>query len=454
MTVSQTRDPRAIAIRTIDLTRSLHALDDVADYAKTRLLVTWRDQPLGFVELANHHRPIAEACLRQAIVSQLGVKLLHMRLMQDVAPPQPTPPPAVSLSLAAQIAVSVVVATYDRPDDLRACLRSLTHQASPRTVEIIVVDNHPASGATPPVVAEFPSVVLLHEPRQGLARARNRGFRTGHGDILVTTDDDVTMPPDWLEKLLAPFVRNDVLAVTGNILPLELETVAQRLFEAYGGLGRGFERQVVDGHWFRQFLSAVPTWKLGATANAAFRSAIFSHPQIGLMDEALGAGTPTGCSEDTYLFYKILQAGGTLVYEPSAFVFHRHRRDLAALRRQIYNYSKGHVAYQLTTLLHDRDHRALVRLAAKLPQTYLQRAKRRLLGNSDYPISLILLEILGNLAGPWALWRSRRRVTRWSRDLDALPPTPDADGGRRSSAVRTPHPAGMEGHPNRVKHTA
>ena len=45
------------------------------------------------------------------------------------------------------------------------------------------------------------------------------------------------------------------------------------------------------------------------------------------MDEALGAGMPTGCSEDTYLFYKILKAGYTLVYEPSADVWHRHRRD-------------------------------------------------------------------------------------------------------------------------------
>ena len=28
-----------------------------------------------------------------------------------------------------------------------------------------------------------------------------------------------------------------------------------------------------------------------------------------MMDEALGAGTPTGCSEDTYVFYRVLKAG-------------------------------------------------------------------------------------------------------------------------------------------------
>ena len=72
---------------------------------------------------------------------------------------------------------------------------------------------------------------------------------------------------------------------------------------------------------------AVPTWKLGATANAAFRAAIFSDPAIGVLDEALGAGMPTGCSEDTYLFYRILKAGHTIVYEPAAWVWHEHRRD-------------------------------------------------------------------------------------------------------------------------------
>ena len=38
--------------------------------------------------------------------------------------------------------------------------------------------------------------------------------------------------------------------------------------------------------------------RLGATANAAFRRSIFFDPAIGLLDEALGAGMPTGCSED------------------------------------------------------------------------------------------------------------------------------------------------------------
>ena len=130
------------------------------------------------------------------------------------------------------------------------------------------------------------------------------------------------------------------------------------------------------------------------------------------MDEALGAGTPTGCSEDTYVFYRILKTGGTIVYSPDAYVWHRHRASMRDVRRQIYAYSKGHVAYHLTTLLRDADRRALVRLAYSLPKTYAGRALARLRRQSDYPLASLLVEIAGNCAGPFALWRSRRRVRK------------------------------------------
>jgi len=315
-------------------------------------------------------------------------------------------------SLFANVHISIVVASLDRPDDLRECLSRLVAQETRRAVEIIVVDNHPASGLTPPVIAEFPSVQLVTESRRGLAYARNKGFVVSRGEIVVATDDDVIAPLDWLEKLVVPFVESEVMVVTGNVLPWKLDTPAQRLFEAYGGLGRGNERWMADRKWFHQSRTAPPTWSLGATANAAFRASIFRHPQIGLMDEALGPGMPSGVGEDTYLFYKVLKAGYAIVYEPAAWVWHKHRRDLGGLRRQIFSYSKGHVAYHLTTLLRDREWRAMINLVIFLPAHHVRRTLRRLFGRSDYPLSLIFVETVGNLAGPWALWKSRLRVRR------------------------------------------
>jgi len=133
------------------------------------------------------------------------------------------------------------------------------------------------------------------------------------------------------------------------------------------------------------------------------------------MDEALGPGMPSGVGEDTLVFYRALKAGYTLIYQPDVYVWHTHRRDHAALRKQIYDYSKGHISYQLTTWLRDGDRRGLFRILVELPRSYIRRIIQRLRGRSDYPVSYILLEIRGNLAGPWGLWRSRQRVQREGR---------------------------------------
>lgn len=432
------------AICQVHLERLPDVLTDVDGYARVRVFVFRRGQPLGSVEIDPLGQPVRAAQLRGAIVDALGLRLLdagHVTEAQVVeaqwvaalygrylpAPAQASPEPPLPPS----VPVSVVLATLDRPDDLRQALRGLTAQQTPRELDIVVVDNHPASGQTPRVVAEFPGVRLVEEPRRGLAYARNAGFLASRGAVVATTDDDVTVPPDWIERLVAPFARDDVMTVTGNVLPLELDAPSQDFFEQYGGLGRGYVRREVNGAWFRAFRrQGVPTWELGATANSAFRTSIFRDPRIGLMEEALGPGMPSGVGEDTYLYYRVLKAGGTLVYQPSAYLWHKHRRDLPALHRQMFAYSTGHVAYHLVTWLRDGDARGLVHLGYQLPRWRLRQVARSLVraarGQPHYPLSLIALEIRGNLAGPWALWRSYQRVQREGRSL----PTPNLEPGR------------------------
>lgn len=409
------------AVRTVELCLPLQPLWDVKNYGSVRVFVLCNGQPLGRVDIQNHHQPIGVTRLQDAIANNFALMLLGYddrldgsiswskslaMLLRHLLPTEDA-----SVSLRADVTVSVVLATYDRPDHLREALKCLVAQQSLRRVEVVVVDNNPSSGLTPPVVAEFDGLVLVNEPRKGLAYARNKGITSSKGDILITTDDDVIMPPDWLEKLVAPFAYGNVMAVTGNVLPYEMKTNAQCLFEIYGGLGRGFIRTEFNRDWFDSFRFHAPTtWNLGATANAAFRATVFCHPRIGLMHEALGPGMPSGVGEDTYLFYKILKEGFTFVYEPAAYVWHKHRSDMKSLRRQIFNYSKGHVAYHLTTFLRDNDLRGLFQILRTLPKWHLSNIKKWLFRQSPYPISLILTEIWGNLLGPYALWKSNRRV--------------------------------------------
>jgi O-antigen biosynthesis protein len=412
----------SIGIRQVCLDRPLKPITDISGYGVTRIFFTWKGNLLGSVDIDNHFQIISKDRLLQIISPEILSKLLSAWLELDCASAfvllkQYYHHTVTELPrLPNHIKVSINLATYDRPDDLRNCLQCLLLQQTLREVEIVVVDNHPSSGLTPPVLAEFPSVRLVNESRQGLAYARNAGFAASTGEIVIATDDDVTLPPDWLEKLLAPFCRQEVMIVTGNVLPIELETPSQQAFETYGGLGRGFVSYEIDGGWFESSPRyALPTWKLGATANAAFRASILGHPDIGLMDEALGPGMPSGVGEDTYLFYKTIKAGYTLIYDPSAYVWHKHRSQPSALRRQLYGYSKGHVSYNLTTWLRDGDWRGLYQILIGLSTYQVKRLTLWTLRKNNYPISLILLEIWGNLAGPWSLWQSRRRVKREGR---------------------------------------
>ena len=67
--------------------------------------------------------------------------------------------------------------------------------------------------------------------------ARNRAILEAKGEIIAYTDDDVVADPGWIKALATVFAEDpDVMAVTGLVVPFELETEAQVLFERDGGV--------------------------------------------------------------------------------------------------------------------------------------------------------------------------------------------------------------------------
>ena len=431
---------RGVAQREIDISRAIVAIDDAAEYDEIDILVRKNDSLLGTMRVWHHGRILGGQEITTAVADWFGPWVLapepayspadwndtfsaqfsgifHAGPVPPESPPAPDDPEPMF--------VSVVLATLDRPDDLRRALSSLQGVRSKHKIEVVVVDNNPSSGLTETVVNAFRDVRYVPETRRGLAYARNAGFRAARGEIMVATDDDVIVPRNWLDQLCRPFADPAVGAVTGNVLPLVLDNSSERQFEEYGGLGRGYTRRVFDHHWLTGGVNGAATWEIGATANAAFRAELFTDRRVGLMDEALGPGMPSGVGEDTYLFYRTLLAGWRIVYEPSAYVRHKHRATPEALRKQIFSYSKGHVSYLITTWLRNGDRSSLRRLLFVLPRWHaatiwkwiktLVRLKR-----PAYPLHLTMLEIAGNLMGPIALFRSRRRVVREGRSGDAV----------------------------------
>ena len=147
--------------------------------------------------------------------------------------------------------VTVVVCTRNRPVELERSLRSIVEVCGGNpAVDILVVDNAPEDDATERVVRQFAGIRYVLEPRAGLSFARNRAIAESSGEWIAYTDDDVVLDRGWLNGLLEAYTENpDVAAYAGPILPYELNTEAQILFEGRGGLGHGFHKVVYSKRW-------------------------------------------------------------------------------------------------------------------------------------------------------------------------------------------------------------
>lgn len=99
------------------------------------------------------------------------------------------------------------------------------------------------------------------------------------------TDDDTLAPPDWLENLVAPlFLRKEVAAVTGQTLPLKLETEAGAFTYHLLSVQRNASRLQLQPLSFYADLLLIP-WRTERGWNA-WASAIL----LGLSQAANAAG--------------------------------------------------------------------------------------------------------------------------------------------------------------------
>jgi GT2 family glycosyltransferase len=298
---------------------------------------------------------------------------------------------------AATPAFSVVVCTRDRPLALKRGLRALAALDYP-DYEVIVVDNASSSTATRDVVSSTP-FRYVREDRPGLDWARNRGLAAAQHALVAYIDDDAMADSAWLTGLAAAFTDPEVMAVTGLVLPAELETEAQRYFEAYGGMGKGFAPRL----YRRDELAPnalLAAHAFGVGANMAFRREALM--RLGGFDTALDVGTAASGGGDLDLFHRLVAAGLTLRYEPAALAWHRHRRDLAALERQLYANGVAYLVYLYKVWrLRTVPRRAVAAYALGwVGDHLLGRLARRVLGHGRLPLRLVWAELWGALHAP------------------------------------------------------
>jgi len=421
-------DPLLVA--SVDLSRGVHDLEVPPGYGAARVLIRARGRPLGWLTIPTpSDRRITAADLRRATSGRFGPGAWMAVLRDgngaevDAAPRDEACPP-----------ISVVVCTRDRTELLAGCLRTLLELDYP-AYEVIVVDNASSDDGTARLAGEL-GVRYVREDVPGLDRARNRGIQAARYEIVAFTDDDTRVDRAWLRHIAATFADPEIMAVTGYVAPLALDTAAQRLFELeYGGMSHGTQPRTYRRSEMR---NAQLLWAsgMGCGANMAFRKPVFD--AVGGFDVALDVGTPAGGGGDIEMLHRVVVSGHAVAYQPDALVWHRHRPTLRALRRQLFDNGRSFGAYLITCFRKGTVPRhAILRFAVQ--DWFARWILGRLVRPGRFPRMLVVVEAAGAVLGPLfylaAQWGARRRS---APEPMAEPDAPAGHAGAERGAASQP----------------
>ena len=225
--------------------------------------------------------------------------------------------------------ISVVIPSIDRGPAIVQTVESVLANDYPN-FEVVVGDQSEDARtreSLAPYIADG-RVRYLSNPRQGVALNRNLGARHARGEILAYTDDDCTVPPDWLRVIAAAFQADERIGmVFGNILAGPHDP------------HRGFVQAYVRETSFTATKATQKHLVEGIGACMAIRRGVWE--AVGGFDLALGAGARFRAAEDTDLSLRVLLAGFHVHETPGINVVHHGFRTWEQRPAMFRNYLYG-----------------------------------------------------------------------------------------------------------------
>lgn len=209
------------------------------------------------------------------------------------------------------VVATIGICTRDRPDELHTLLRSISQSrfsGERPHVQVVVVENGPnTAGLDPDELGEMAGwpVHLVHEPRPGVAFARNAVIRNRARGArwLLMVDDDEVVTRGWLEAQLSYAATSNADVITGPVLTAIPENAPE---------------------WARILWRNVPRRATGTEqpsflgGNVCFRSDLFEEIPV-WFDERRALAT----ADDTSLGRRLVAAGYTIVWNDRAIAWER-----------------------------------------------------------------------------------------------------------------------------------
>ena len=217
--------------------------------------------------------------------------------------------------------LSLVIATYNRAEQLMTTLSSVAAQSKASALwECIIVDNNSSDDTKQRVesfIAEHPRLNLIYhfESKQGLSHARNAGIERAKGNIIAFIDDDERITPDFVGAYISLFEKHPTAMAAGGKIIAEYPTGRPAWMSHYT------ERPIANPMDFGDYIRTFPKGRIPGGGNMAMRRELFE--RVGLFNTTLGrTGKSLIGGEESDLFERIAEAGMESLYTPRAVMYH------------------------------------------------------------------------------------------------------------------------------------
>lgn len=240
---------------------------------------------------------------------------------------------------------SIIIPTYNRPEEIRACIRSVLKQTV-KPQEIIVVDDGNLGGFPLRNLCEQEGNACIYHRKtvRGLTRSRNVGIGLASTDILFFLDDDVVLFTDYIDEILQTYALGSfgrIMGVGGSIVNEKPVSKAERLrhlLDRVFGVSGSQEGQVLPSGFSTDFgttgreLREVTAVDFLPGGVSSYRREVFDLFSFSEKYSGYGMG------EDKDFSYRVSRQY-RLVVNPRARLYHREspkmRYDKARETREI-----------------------------------------------------------------------------------------------------------------------
>ena len=242
------------------------------------------------------------------------------------------------LHRANDIAMDVVVAIHNSPQDVAACLRALQQRRRP-TDRLILIDD----GSEPETaelvrafaVANPSDLYQRNETATGYTRAANQGMRLSTAPYVTLLNSDTIVTDGWAAKLIATGEEEASIGLIGPLSNAASWQSAPERFHADSDWAVNKLPDMLDAALMGRLVEAAsPAPSVQAPLLNGFCLAIKRAvlDKVGLLDEAR---FPEGYGEETDFCFRAEDAGFKCAIALDAYVFHAKSRSFSHERRRV-----------------------------------------------------------------------------------------------------------------------